>query len=252
MQILYEDNHLIAVHKPAGIPVQEDESGDTPLSEMVKEYIKKKYRKPGEVYLGVLHRLDRPVAGVVLFARTSKAAARVSEMFREKKMVKTYLAIVDKKPPNPEGTLTNYIYKDKDANRSHCYVKEKPGSQWAELDYKQVEEADGQYLLEVSPKTGRPHQIRAQLSAMGCVIHGDLKYGAKEPMKDKSICLLARKLEFMHPVRDEKITIISKIPPDKAWGRFLSNVNLERSVGQDNKPKSTEDSYRGRPKRNIS
>ncbi len=220
LNVIYEDNHLIAVHKPAGIPVQGDETGDTPLSDMVKEYIKYKYKKPGEVYLGVLHRLDRPVEGVVIFARTSKSAARMSEMFREKTITKTYWAIVEKKPPLPSGVLTDYIWKDKKANRSYCYKKEKKDSQWAQLTYKTLEEADGLYLLEVNPLTGRPHQIRAQLSHMGCIILGDTKYGSKLPLKDRSISLLARKIAFVHPVQNTQMVLDSFKPQGKWWKKF--------------------------------
>lgn len=227
LQILYEDNHLLAINKPAGIAVQGDESGDTPLSDIVKDYIKEKYHKPGEVYLGVLHRLDRPVAGVVLFAKTSKAAARVSEMFREKTINKTYWAIVERKPPKPDDILTDYIWKDKKANRAYCYKKEKKDSQWAELSYHQLEEADNLYLLEVKPHTGRPHQIRAQLSSIGCTILGDTKYGSKLPMRDRSICLLARRLEFMHPVKNEPMVIESKLPDNKFWKKFVNTMQAK-------------------------
>ncbi len=220
INILYEDNHILAVNKPPGIPVQGDETEDTPLCDMVKEYIKYKYKKPGEVYLGVLHRLDRPVEGVVLFARTSKAAARMSEMFKERTITKTYWAIVEKKPAKPEGTLIDYIWKDKKANRSYCYKKEKKESKLAQLDYKTLEEADGLYLLEVKPLTGRSHQIRAQLSHMGCVILGDTKYGSKFPLKDRSICLLARKVAFVHPVKNTPMLIDCNKPQGKWWKKF--------------------------------
>lgn len=223
--ILYEDNHLIAVQKRAGVPVQGDETGDTPLVDMVMEYIRQKYQKPGNVYVGLLHRLDRPVAGLVLFAKTSKAAARMSEMFRDKTIAKTYLAIVERKPPIPADTLTDYIWKDKKDNKVYCYKKEKKESKWAQLEYKQIASADNLYLLEVNPLTGRPHQIRAQLSNIGCSIVGDTKYGSRLPLRDRTICLLAWKLKFIHPVSKEPVVIKSKVPSGKFWLKFELEIN---------------------------
>jgi 23S rRNA pseudouridine1911/1915/1917 synthase len=218
--ILLEDNHLIIVHKPVGIPTQGDETGDVSMFELVQQYIKVKYNKPGDVYLGMVHRLDRPVAGLVLFAKTSKAASRLSEMFRDRKVEKTYLAVVDDQPPHLEGTLKDYIWKDKDANRAYCYKKEKKGSKLATLDYKQLQESGHSYLLEVKPHTGRSHQIRAQLANMGCPIVGDSKYGSNIPLNDRSICLLARRLKFIHPVRKEPIEIVSRTPTGRFWQKF--------------------------------
>jgi 23S rRNA pseudouridine1911/1915/1917 synthase len=218
--IIYEDNHLIIVNKPAGMPVQGDESGDVSLYELVQQYIKEKYKKPGDVYLGLVHRIDRPVSGLVIFARTSKAASRLSEMFRERKIQKTYLAIVDKQPPQLEGTIRNYIWKDKDANRAYCYAREKKGSKLAVLNYQLKEEVNQFILLEVNPETGRPHQIRAQLSSINCPIVGDTKYGNKMPLNDRSICLLARRLEFIHPVKNTKMEVLAPAPYNKFWQRF--------------------------------
>ena len=220
MQVLYEDNHTLAVYKPAGIPVQSDETGDISLFELAKEYIKKKYKKPGEVYLGLVHRIDRPVSGIVLFARTSKAAARYSEMFRSRSMEKTYLAIVEKRPADNEGILKNYLWKDSGANRVYWYDKEKKGSKLAELEYSLLQEVDNKFLLEVKPLTGRSHQIRAQLAAIRCPIIGDTKYGSKIPLNDRSICLLAYRLSFIHPVKKDRINITSPIPENKFWNRF--------------------------------
>lgn len=218
--IIYEDNHIIVVNKKAGIPVQGDESGDISLFDIVQQYIKEKYNKPGAVYLGLVHRIDRPVAGLVLLAKTSKASSRLSEMFRERKIKKTYLAICERQPPELEGTIINYIWKDKDANRAYCYDKEKKGSKLAELNYTLLREVNGHFLLEVNPITGRPHQIRAQLSNMGCVIVGDTKYGSKMPINDRSLCLLAWKLEFIHPVKLTKMEIMAPFPANKFWQRF--------------------------------
>lgn len=221
--ILLEDNHLIIVQKPAGIPTQGDESGDISMFELVQQYIKVKYEKPGDVYLGMVHRLDRPVSGLVMFAKTSKAASRLSEMFRDRRIEKTYLAVLDDQPPKLEDTLKDYIWKDKDANRAYCSKKESKGSKLAVLDYKQLQESGHNYLLEVKPHTGRPHQIRAQLANIGCPIVGDNKYGSKVPLKDRSICLVARRLKFIHPVRKEPIEIVSHTPTGRFWQKFHYN-----------------------------
>lgn len=218
--IIYEDNHLIVVHKHGGTPVQDDETGDISLAKMVEDYIRIKYNKPGNVYVGLVHRIDRPVSGLVIFAKTSKAASRLSEMFREKQVEKTYLAIVSKQPPKMEDTLTDYIWKDKEANRAYTYKKEKKGSKWAQLTYRQVAEVNGSYLLEVKPLTGRPHQIRAQLAGMGCPIVGDAKYGSPLPQNDRSICLLARRVKLIHPVKKEPLEILSRDPQGRFWQKF--------------------------------
>ena len=215
IEVLYEDNHLIAVNKKSGDIVQGDKTGDTPLSDFVKEYIKKKYNKPGEVFLGTIHRLDRPTSGIVLYARTSKALSRMNEQFRNKEVQKTYWAVVDSSPPNTNGTLDNYLQKNQKQNKS--YVTKNNGGKHAVLDYKLLKKLDNFYLLEIKPQTGRHHQIRVQLANIGCVIKGDLKYGAKRSNKDASIHLLAQKLEFIHPVKKESITILAPVPKDSVW-----------------------------------
>lgn len=215
IEVLYEDNHLIAVNKKSGDIVQGDKTGDTPLSDFVKEYIKKKYNKPGEVFLGTIHRLDRPTSGIVLYARTSKALSRMNEQFREKKVQKTYWAVVENLPPNIIDTLDNYLQKNQKQNKS--YVTKGNNGKHAMLDYKLLKTLDNFYLLEIRPQTGRHHQIRAQLANIGCVIKGDLKYGAKRSNKDASIHLLAQKLEFIHPVKKEPITIVAPTPKDSVW-----------------------------------
>ncbi len=215
LEILYEDNHLIAVNKKSGDIVQGDKTGDTPLSDFIKAYIKKKYNKPGEVFLGTIHRLDRPTSGVVLFARTSKALSRMNEQFRDKKVQKTYWTIVDNAPPNNSGTLDNYLLKNQKQNKS--YITKANGGKYAVLDYKLLRKLDNFFHLEIKPKTGRHHQIRVQLAHIGCIIKGDLKYGAKRSNKDASIHLLAQKLEFLHPVKKETITIVAPVPKDSLW-----------------------------------
>ena len=215
LDVLYEDNHLIAVNKKSGNIVQGDKTGDPPLSDFVKEYIKKKYQKPGEVFLGTIHRLDRPTSGIVLFARTSKALSRMNEQFRNKEVQKTYWAIVDKAPPNNTGTLDNNLHKNQKQNKS--YVTKGTDGKHAVLDYKLLKKLDNFYHLEIKPKTGRHHQIRVQLAHIGCIIKGDLKYGAKRSNKDASIHLLAQKLEFLHPVKKEAISITASAPKDSVW-----------------------------------
>ena len=215
LEVLYEDNHIIAINKKSGDIVQGDKTGDAPLSDFVKAYIKKKYNKPGEVFLGTIHRLDRPTSGVVLYARTSKALTRMNEQFREKKVKKTYWAVVDNAPANDSGTLENYLQKNQKQNKS--YVTKGADSKHAILDFKLVKKLDNFYHLEIKPKTGRHHQIRVQLAHIGCIIKGDLKYGAKRSNKDASIHLLAQKLEFLHPVKKEPITIVAPAPKDSIW-----------------------------------
>ena len=215
IEVLYEDNHLIAVNKKSGDIVQGDKTGDTPLSYFVKQYIKKKYNKPGEVFLGTIHRLDRPTSGIVLYARTSKALSRMNEQFRNKEVQKTYLAVVDNIPPNNAGTLVNFLQKNQKQNKS--YVTKGNNGKHAILDYKLLKKLDNFYLIEVKPQTGRHHQIRVQLANIGCIIKGDLKYGSKRSNKDASIHLLAQKLEFIHPVNKESITILAPAPKDSVW-----------------------------------
>ncbi len=220
LRVLFEDNHIIAVNKRPGDIVQGDKTGDAPLSDIVKAYIKAKYDKPGEVFLGTVHRLDRPVSGIVLYARTSKALSRLNEMFKEKTLDKTYWAIVQGKPAKPADKLTHFLIKDEAKNKSRVLAKEIPGSKKAILNYKVVGAGDNYSYLEVLLETGRHHQIRVQLSTMGCIIKGDLKYGAKRSNSDGSISLHARKLEFIHPVKKEKILIIAPVPEENIWRDF--------------------------------
>jgi|TARA_B100001059_G_scaffold56229_2_gene51211 23S rRNA pseudouridine1911/1915/1917 synthase len=217
IEVLYEDNHIIAVNKKASDIVQGDKTGDKPLPEFVKDYIKKKYNKPGEVYLGVVHRLDRPVSGVVLFARTSKALSRLNEMFREKKVQKTYWAVVKNKPQNPSDTLIHFLLKNQAKNKSKAFSREGNHALRSELSYQLIKSLDKYHLIEVIPKTGRHHQIRVQLSKIGCPIKGDVKYGFDRTNKDKSIHLHARKIDFVHPVKKEPISITAPTPKDVLW-----------------------------------
>ncbi|MBS1486462.1 MAG: RluA family pseudouridine synthase [Bacteroidetes bacterium] len=218
--ILYEDNHLLVINKPAGTLVQGDETGDVPLVEICKKYIKEKYHKPGEVFLGVVHRLDRPVSGVVVFARTSKALERMNALFRERETKKTYWALVKQKPQKKTDTLVHWIVKNEKTNKVTAYTKENSARQRSELSYQIVKESNGLFLLEINPVTGRPHQIRAQLAAIGCPLIGDVKYGYEQPNTDKSICLHARRLEFIHPVKKERIFFEAPLPANKYWDFF--------------------------------
>ena len=223
-EILYEDNHIIVVNKRPSDIVQGDKTGDVPLSEVVKQYIKEKYDKPGEVFIGVVHRLDRPVSGAVMFARTSKALARLNEMIRDRKVTKIYWAVTAEKPAMEEGRLVHYLRKNQKKNTSYAYDEEAPGRLRAELAYRYLCSSDNYHLLEVELFTGRHHQIRVQLAAAGCVIRGDLKYGAKRPNKDAAINLHARKLSFIHPVRKEPLEIIAPVPDDTVWKYFESVI----------------------------
>lgn len=220
LQVLYEDNHLLVINKPAGVLVQGDKTGDIPLVELAKEYIARKYEKPGAVFLGVVHRLDRPVSGVVVFARTSKALERMNALFREKQTEKTYWAVVDNKPRLAEGKLVHWLVKDEKKNKTTAYKQEHKEGLRSELDYKLIGDGGGHYLIEVKPLTGRPHQIRVQLASMGCAILGDLKYGSNEPTPDGSIALHARQLKFIHPVKKEPIIISAELPENNWWDAF--------------------------------
>lgn len=224
MKVLYEDNHVIIVSKSVGEIVQGDKTGDEPLSETVKAYIKQKYQKPGNVFLGVVHRLDRPVSGLVLFARTSKALSRLSEMFRTRDVHKTYWAIVTAPPREKEGTLTHWLTRDEKTNKARAYDREVPNSKKAVLDYRLIASSERYWLLEVDLHTGRHHQIRCQLSKMGCPIKGDLKYGAARSNPDSGICLHARRLQFEHPVSKLDINLVAPVPEDKLWQYFENNV----------------------------
>ena len=217
LEVLYEDNHIIAVNKKSSDIVQGDKTGDKPLSEYVKDYIKKKYNKPGEVFLGVVHRLDRPVSGVILFAKTSKALRRLNEMFREKKIQKTYWAIVKNKPQNTNDTLVHYLLKNQAKNKSLAFNREGNNALRSELSYELIHSLENYHLLEVSPKTGRHHQIRVQLAKIGCPIKGDIKYGFDRTNKDKSIHLHSRKIDFIHPVKKGPISITAPTPKDLLW-----------------------------------
>ncbi|MBN8576765.1 MAG: RluA family pseudouridine synthase [Cytophagales bacterium] len=221
LDILYEDNHLLAINKRAGVLVQGDETGDTPLVESGKAYLKEKYKKPGAVFLGVVHRLDRPVSGVVIFARTSKALARMNELFREKETKKTYWALVQSRPTQPEGSLVHWLVKDAQKNKTTAYSKPHSNGLKSELSYRYVTAKEGLHLLEVNPATGRPHQIRVQLASMGCPIAGDVKYGYPQPLPDASIALHARQLVFVHPVTKVELSL-SAPPPATSWWRPFS------------------------------
>ena len=220
MTVLYEDNHIIIVNKASGEIVQGDKTGDKPLSDIVKEYLKDKYNKPGNVFCGVTHRLDRPTTGVLVFAKTSKALTRLNEMFRDNKVEKTYWAITKDTPSDIEGRLVHWLKKDEKKNKSTAYDKEVKGSKKAVLDYKLISKSQNYNLLEVSLETGRHHQIRVQLSKIGCPIKGDLKYGAKRSNPDGSISLHARTITFVHPVSLKTIGITAPVPNDILWQSF--------------------------------
>lgn len=220
MQVLYEDNHIIIVYKQSGEIVQGDKTGDKPLSETIKEWIKQKYAKPGNVFLGVVHRLDRPVSGIVVFAKTSKALSRLNNMFRNGEVRKTYWAMVQTAPNMPEATLTNWLVRNEKQNKSYVYNNEMPNAKQAILKYKTIGQTEHYTLLEVNLFTGRHHQIRCQLAAMGCPIKGDLKYGARRSNPDGSISLLSHKVEFIHPVSKQKIVVVSPLPTEKVWDNF--------------------------------
>ena len=217
LQVLYEDNHLIVVNKRAGDIVQGDVTGDTPLSEIVKQYIKKKYDKPGAVFLGVVHRLDRPTSGLVIFARTSKALSRMNKLLAENKTRKTYWAVTKNKPPKDQDTLIHWLRKNPSKNKSYTFEREVKGAKKAELEYELIKALDQYYLMEIQLKTGRHHQIRAQLSKIGCPIKGDLKYGAARSNPDGSIHLHARSISFIHPVQKEELSIEAAPPDDPIW-----------------------------------
>lgn len=224
MIVLYEDNHIIAVNKTCNEIVQGDKTGDTPLSEMLKTWLKEKYQKPGNVFVGVTHRLDRPVSGTVLFAKTSKALSRLNEMFRLGKIKKTYWAIVKNRPPEEEGELVHWLVRNEKQNKSYAYTTEKPNTKKAILHYKLIAASDNYNLLEIDLKTGRHHQIRAQLAKMGCPIKGDLKYGFDRSNKDGGISLHARKIEFIHPVSKQSVRIIAPVPEDNLWNAFEAEM----------------------------
>lgn len=220
LEVLFEDNHVLVVNKKASDISQGDKTGDVPLPDKIKEYWKKKYDKPGNVYCGVVHRLDRPTSGALIFTRTSKALERLSKQFREKTVKKTYWAIVESKPARPSGTLEHFLKKNEKQNRSYASDKEATGSKKAILHYKSIAESDKYYLLEIELETGRHHQIRCQLGTIGCVIKGDVKYGARRSNPDKSISLHARYVSFDHPVTKERVNITASVPEDSLWRFF--------------------------------
>ncbi len=228
MQVVYEDNHIIIVFKQSGEIVQGDKTGDRPLSETVKEYIKAKYHKPGNVFLGVVHRLDRPVAGLVVFARTSKALARLNEMFRKGDIHKTYWAITKNMPKEPQATLTNWIVRNERQNKSYAYDREVPDSKKALLSYRVIGHTDHYHLLEVHLMTGRHHQIRCQLAHIGCPIKGDLKYGAQRSNPDGSISLLSHEMTFVHPVSKETIHVVAPLPDDNLWRALAPVADVDK------------------------
>lgn len=220
LQILHEDNHIIVINKRVGDIVQGDKTGDKPLSEVVKEYLKDKYNKPGEVFLGVVHRLDRPTTGIAVFAKTSKALERLNKMFSERETKKTYWAIVKNKPPKNEDNLIHFLKRNEKNNTSKAHLKEVPESKKASLDYKIIKELNHYFGLEINLHTGRHHQIRAQLQAIGCPIKGDLKYGFDRSNPDGGIHLHARKLVFIHPVTKQELTLVAPTPDDVIWNAF--------------------------------
>jgi 23S rRNA pseudouridine1911/1915/1917 synthase len=217
LQVIHEDNHIIVINKRVGDIVQGDKTGDKPLSEVVKEYLKTKYEKPGEVFLGVVHRLDRPTTGIVVFAKTSKALTRLNELFSTRETQKTYWAVVKNKPPNTSDNLIHFIKRNEKTNTSKAHLKEVPESKKASLDYKIIKELNNHFALEINLHTGRHHQIRAQLAAINCPIKGDLKYGFDRSNPDGGIHLHARKLAFIHPVSKESILITAPTPSDSIW-----------------------------------
>jgi 23S rRNA pseudouridine1911/1915/1917 synthase len=220
IEILYEDNHLIAVNKRASDLSQGDKTGDSPLDSDVKQYIAEKYNKPGDVFLGIVHRLDRPVSGVILYARTSKALERLNEMFRNGQIKKVYLAIVKERPPEDKAIITHYLKKNEKQNKTFVYDTEVKGSKQASLTYTISGRSRRYYLLEIELHTGRHHQIRAQLAKIGCPVKGDLKYGYPRSNPDGGISLMARRIEFIHPVKKEKTVITAPFPEGDIWGKF--------------------------------
>lgn len=227
MEVVYEDNHLLVVNKAPGEIVQGDKTGDTPLVETLKLWLKEKYAKPGNVFCGVVHRLDRPVGGLVIFAKTSKALSRLNEMFRNGEVNKTYWAITRNLPPKEEDTLTHYITTTERNNKCYASLTEKKGSQKAVLKYRHIASTDRYHLLEVNLLTGRKHQIRVQLSAIGCPIKGDLKYGDKRSNPDGSISLMSHRIEFTHPVSGNKIDVTAPVPDDNLWRALDESIKKE-------------------------
>ena len=223
-EILFEDNHIVVINKRSGDITQGDKTGDLPIGEEVKSYIKTKYNKPGNVFLGVVHRLDRPVSGILMFARTSKALERLSKMFREKDIQKTYWAIVEKAPEKASGTLVDFLAKKAEQNKSYVVSEQHSGAKKASLSYRILANSDKYTLLELDLHTGRHHQIRVQLSNMGCIIKGDLKYGAKRSNNDGSISLHARKIAFEHPVTKAHLEVVAPVPSNDALWKYFEGL----------------------------
>lgn len=227
LPIIFEDNHLIAINKPSGMLSQGDQTGDDSAIDYVKDYIKVRYKKPGDVYLGSIHRLDRPTSGAIIFARTSKALTRMNELIRQRKIDKKYLCITDSRPPQPEGELVHFLRKNNNANYVTVYPKEVEYSKKAKLHYRMIAHLDGRSLVEVTLETGRPHQIRAQLSHIGCPLVGDTKYGGMETNYKGEICLHSFQLKFIHPVRKEPVVIRADVPATHEWKKFKDFVPLQ-------------------------
>ena len=229
MKVVYEDNHIIIVYKSSGEIVQGDKTGDEPLSETVKQYIKETHHKPGNVFLGVVHRLDRPVSGLVVFAKTSKALSRLCNMFRDGEIHKTYWAITKNQPKQTEGTVSSWLVRNEKQNKSYSYDHEVPNSKKAILKYRLIGHTDNYSLLEVNLLTGRHHQIRCQLASIGCPIKGDLKYGAQRSNPDGSISLLAHRIQFIHPVSKEKIDVLAPVPDDNLWHDITRQITAHET-----------------------
>lgn len=229
IEVLYEDNHLIVINKRSSEIVQGDKTGDEPLVEKVREYIRKKFDKPGNVFCGLVHRLDRPTSGVLVFARTSKALERMNKLFAEKHPEKIYWAVVEKAPAKKSGSLTHQLVRNEKQNKSYAHNEAKNGSKEARLHYRQIASSDKYTLLEVTLETGRHHQIRVQLSTIGCIIKGDLKYGAKRSNPDGSIHLHARSLRFKHPTKEEEILVTAPVPDENLWQWFEKEVTSSQS-----------------------
>jgi 23S rRNA pseudouridine1911/1915/1917 synthase len=229
LEVIYEDNHIIAINKECGIAVQSDETGDETLIDIVKAYLKEKYNKPGNVFLGLPHRLDRPTSGIVLLAKTSKVLPRLNRLFQTRgQLKKTYWAVVDKRPPKYTDTLEHYLAKNQDKNKSYAYTKKRKDAKYASLTYRHVASSDKYHLLEIELHTGRHHQIRVQLKQIQLNIKGDMKYGFPRPNKDRGIHLHARKIEFIHPVKKEPLTIVADPPDDVLWNEFLQMFRNNR------------------------
>lgn len=226
-QVIYEDNHLLIVNKANGVLVQGDSTGDPTLLDYGKEYIREKYDKPGNVFLKAAHRLDRPVSGLVVLGRTSKGIARMVELFKKRKIQKIYWAVVKRRPPEMQGKLVHWLWKNSEKNRVTAFDFARENTQRAELRYKVLGKLNDHYLLEIEPLTGRPHQIRVQLSEIGCPIRGDIKYGFSKPNPDASINLHARRLFFEHPIKQQKLTLIAPLPENQFWEQFLTLDNFE-------------------------